>query len=85
MEGVREKEFSNFHSAPGSQRRARFITLDKIGLRMLAANAKSRRNTKDETAVIGDKFRDLEAFFDLEGLAQRHLFGTELHVVFGSM
>ena len=70
MEGVREEEFSKFHLLPVLKEGRRFITLDKIGLRMLAANAKSRRNTKDENAVIGEKFRDLEAFFDFEGLAR---------------
>ena len=56
MEGVREEEFSKFHLLPVLKEGRRFITLDKIGLRMLAANAKSRRNTKDENAVIGEKF-----------------------------
>ena len=93
MEGVREKEFSKFHLLPVLKEGRRFITLDKIGLRMLAANATSRRNTKDEKAVIKEKFRELEAFFDFGGLARGQKWkrgvmvrtnGTELHVVFGT-
>ena len=64
-EGARDKKLAKFRLIPVLKEGRRYITLDKVGLQMPAAHDKSRRDTNDENAAIGEKFRDLEAF---EGL-----------------
>ena len=91
LEVSHDAEYPKFKLLPVLSEGRKFITLDNRGLRYLATNVISRRNSPEQNAVIASKFESLEGFFDFKGViknskkwkrsATLRTNGVELHVL----